>query len=799
MNPGSTYIIGAASDCDIILDHPSISGRHARLVRTGDQFLIEDLDSRNGLFIEGARVKSAVIAFHQQVSLGSQPFTIEDLLHRATSSSGKSGPAEPSLVREVEVGEVTLTIGRDPDASLQVVDDHVSSFHARVYESGGRVIIEDLGSRNGTLVQLEGTDRWESYRTCTLKRGDLVRVGSETFRFRAAESARKPGARLDVRGVSYTVVDRATGQPRKLLNDISFTALDGEVVGILGPSGSGKTTLLNVVVGFATPSEGSVLVQGADLHADLETRRLVGHAPQFDVAHATLTVAEAVRYSALLRGSADWTSAEIEARVDRAIADVGLDRYRDTPLGSDVKKTLSGGQKKRVNIAMELVLDPPVLLLDEPTSGLSAHDTTELMLLLRRLAGQGRTILLTIHQPSYSCYVMMDQVVLLEEGGHLAWFGPAAVDSFEFFDVKDREPGALLERMPRKADPTSPGDIARRYARSPAFDRMVKGRAHELEAHPPPAWPVPRLTSPIVHTAKLFLRGLTMKLRDPFFLFLVLPAPALVSVLFVYVLGAQLESATPRTAETAEVEHQFLLVLTIMTCLFGALASSLEIVQEIPILRREKRGGVGILAYLSSKVGLYLIPSLIFPAVAIGICHLLAKDIMSAPLLEQWVVLAATFFAAACAGLLLSSLVTSPETVIVLAVFYAIVQVVFAAFAPLEVTFEKEPRHRWLLVASAPITARWSLLGLVSVSDLCSVEPLDQNNGATPTPEVTPPFEPACARRMYQRHGIEEAEDAAARTQPKHLAWSLGVNVSLALCAIVLAALSLRRKASGIS
>ncbi|MSP93340.1 MAG: ATP-binding cassette domain-containing protein, partial [Myxococcales bacterium] len=524
LREGESVVVGAGADCDIVVAESVVSTRHIRIARTGGRLYVHDLGSSNGTHVDGFRVTQCEVTLDSRLGLGSWQSTVRAVLdrrrgprpaaaaepvpprpaHTAPPQPGFGAriatgpqPATPAVgpAREVAVGERMVVLGRNADSDVVIAEPAVSAPHARVFRSGGRLVLEDLGSRNGTHVRsADGT--WESYRHCVLHQGDVVRIGSQQFRFVRAPGREAPaaGARLDVADLDVIVNDRRSGLPLQLLHAVSFTVLPGEVVGILGPSGSGKTTLLNVLAGFDHPARGTVRIQGAPLFqpdgaVDAGIGALVGHAPQFDVVHGLLTVEEAVRASARLRGTAHWSDSEIDARVTQALRDVGLEARRDVRLGTDTEKTLSGGQRKRVNIAMELVLDPPVLLLDEPTSGLSSHDTAELMRLLRRLADAGRTVVLTIHQPSYSAFVQMDQALILEEGGHVAWFGPTAIDVFEQYNVTDREPEALLERMARKARPSEPGPWALKYAGSEARKRFVEGRAHSLgqTATAPPA------------------------------------------------------------------------------------------------------------------------------------------------------------------------------------------------------------------------------------------------------------------------------------------------------------------------
>jgi hypothetical protein len=212
-----------------------------------------------------------------------------------------------------------------------------------------------------------------------------------------------------------------------------------------------------------------------------------------------------------------------------------------------------------------------------------------------------------------------------------------------------------------------------------------------------------------------------LKARDKYFWIVAVLVPLVVAGLFALVLGAQLGSDPCTTTEEhtrAGVEHSYLLVLTIMACFFGALSSSLEILRERAVLARERRSGLGLLPYLASKAWLFVIPALTHPLASLSVLHL-AGGALEGELVRHYLVLVPGFFAAACAGLCISAAVGSAEGVIGLSVSYAIIQTVFSVFAPLSITVGQDAHHEFLRWAAAPITARWTLSGLVSQSDLC--------------------------------------------------------------------------------
>jgi ABC-type multidrug transport system ATPase subunit len=633
-------------------------------------------------------------------------------------------------VLEIVVGSRMVSVGRDERCDVVVPEARVSGRHARVFRNAGRLVIEDAGSANGTFVNGERI-AWK-----ILTAEDTVQVGAQQLRFVRAPraNAESPPARVDVRELCVDVVDRATGQPLRIVDDVSFTVLPGELVAIMGPSGSGKTTMLMALAGLGRPTSGAIELNGRSLYAPSGHfargfSSLIGYAPQDDIVHELLTVEEAVRYSGRLRCPASLSSAELEARVVQALRDVGLEHKRGVRIGSPTSKSLSGGQRKRVSIAMELVIDPPALLLDEPTSGLSSKDAADLVDLLRRLADGGRTILLTLHQPSYPMFVQIDQLVLLEQG-RLAYFGPTAVDSFEFFQVRDRQAGALLDEIPPEGPPLWPT----RFRASESFRRSMARQALPIAAAASP----PSARGAIWNLFTLLHRGLVLKARDRYFWVVAALVPLIVAGLFAFVLGAELgNDSCPTTEEhtRAAVEHSYLIVLTIMVCFFGALSSSLEILRERAVLERERRSGLSSLAYLSSKAVLFVIPALLHPLASLLVLQLFGGA-LEGSFVRHYLVLVPAFFAAASAGLCISTLVGSAEGVIGLAVSYAIVQTVFSAFAGLSVTMGADASHQSLRWASAPVTARWTLAGLATQSDLCRPASAEDAEQDAPEPST---------------------------------------------------------------
>jgi ABC-type multidrug transport system ATPase subunit len=240
--------------------------------------------------------------------------------------------------------------------------------------------------------------------------------------------------------ISFTV-ENLTYQFRDghaAVNNVSFSVEEGKLIGIMGASGSGKTTLMNLMSGILKPSSGGIKINGLDVAKDIiELEGVFGYVPQDDLLIEDLTVFENLFFAAS-QCFRDKSRVEITELVDQTLSNLGLLEKRELKVGSPFNKVISGGQRKRLNIALELIREPLVLFLDEPTSGLSSRDSENLMDLIRDLTLKGKLIFTVIHQPSSEIFKMFDKVVILDKGGCLAYFGNP-VDSVIYFKTLDAQ------------------------------------------------------------------------------------------------------------------------------------------------------------------------------------------------------------------------------------------------------------------------------------------------------------------------------------------------------------------------
>ncbi len=431
-----------------------------------------------------------------------------------------SVPKHRTVVGQVQLSprdSSTKSIGRTPDNDIIVSHPQVSSHHATLHRDGAQLFIEDNRSANGTYVRGQRIRPGEKV---SVENGEKVFVGPVPLLLQIEDQsvalvmqdqarwAGRPLYEIEAWDLLVQVPDRDNPSVLKTLIDhVSFKALPGDLIALMGPSGAGKTTLLLALNGYLPPSQGQVRINGEDLYAIYDALRgSIGYVPQDDIVHPELTVWEAVRYSAMFRLPPDYTAEEIDQRVDTTLRQLGLDSVKHLQIGKPENKILSGGQRKRVNIAMELVTDPIIMFLDEPTSGLAADDTTALVELLSDLAKDtGKTIITTIHQPAKDEFQKFNLALVLGTGGIPIFYGPTSPDAYRFFGSfltkqglpdhidNPRDMFAMLHERERpifeslrERDPTASRQQARELAarewnaeyfdpRNPTFQKMYSG------------------------------------------------------------------------------------------------------------------------------------------------------------------------------------------------------------------------------------------------------------------------------------------------------------------------------------
>jgi ABC transport system ATP-binding/permease protein len=473
-------------------------------------------------------------------------------------------------------------IGRDSSCAVTLPDPLVATRHAELLRTATGWQIRDLGSGRPTLVN------GSPVKSAPLAPADQLRVGSYMLTLdRHAKTITAFGgaafSTLSVRGLSRKI------GPIQLLDDVSFTVFSGEVIAVVGPSGAGKTTLLNAIAGIAPADDGDVLFDRRNFHTLLANdRSLVGIVPQDDVVHAELTVAESLYYSGKLRFPSDVDQGAIQAEVNRVLAELDITHIADSRVGDAVRRGISGGQRKRVNLGQELLTrTTKVLFLDEPTSGLDPQTAQDIVSLIRQLADDGRIVFLVTHDVTPSILAMVDHLMVLAPGGRLAWFGPPQ-EGCEWFGVRSAD--EIFAQLPG----ASPALWGKKYKEGPAYRKFVRTREHLLGLDGVAVTRTPRTRKGGIHQSALrqyvtlTSRYARVKTRDLGGLS-VLMAQAPILGLFMWAVFP-----APDPAQ--------LFMLSLSALWFGASASVRELISDRTIWRREARAGLPVSSYIGSKV-----------------------------------------------------------------------------------------------------------------------------------------------------------------------------------------------------
>ncbi|QES51558.1 ABC transporter ATP-binding protein [Streptomyces venezuelae] len=732
MSPGRTYRVGRDPLSEIFLDDARVSWHHANLHIDGDHWTVEDEDSTNGTWADGRRIHAWEIGPGSELRFGSALDGPRAVLlgppdgagpAGAAGAVGTAGPAgvgnpsltstfrQPTAVRPLPA-RTTVRIGRDPGNDLVIEDLVVSRRHAELRSlADGSHEIADLGSHNGTYLNGAPVE------TARVADGDIIGIGHSAFCLVGDELQEF----IDTGEVSLDVQDLtvAVDHGRKtLLDQVSFPVGARCLLAVVGPSGAGKSTLLGALTGLRPADRGAVLYDGRDLYRDYaELRSRIGLVPQDDILHSQLTVRRALSYAAELRFPQDTAAAEREARVDEVIGELGLEQRSDQPIHS-----LSGGQRKRVSVALELLTKPSLLFLDEPTSGLDPGMDRSVMHMLRGLADDGRTVIVVTH--SVLSLDVCDRLLVLAPGGRIAYYGPPA-ETLRFFGF-EQWPEAF-EAFENRRD----RDWAGEYRASSYHHRYVAGPGRQPAPSAPAdlpggresgtgtgtgtVSPPPKAQSWGAQLSTLVRRYAAALSADRTFLVIMIALP--------FVMGA-MARALAGSALTVETAMNALLILCVGGVLTGAANAVRELVKERVIYQRERAVGLSRSAYLMSKVvvlgAITVAQAVVLTLVGLYGVDLNAPDgrgVLFPPLIEITLAVALLAFTAMMLGLLVSALVRKEEVTMPLLVLLAIVQVVFCgALLKLDGVPVIE-QLAWL------VPSRWALGAMAGTIDLGAIVP----------------------------------------------------------------------------
>ena len=556
--------LGRSGDADVVIDSSSASREHARVEPHDGGYRVVDLGSKNGTRLEGRRIEGAApLASGDAIEIAGQ--VLRFVWGRATRVAQAHLPVVGT--QKLQMSGDRMTIGRDHVCDLVLDDPNVSRLHAELRREGDVLRVVDLGSTNGVYVggKLTASAEVASGEEVSIGPYRLLVEGSQviardergTLRLRASELVKRVGRRT-------------------ILAPTSLELEPGRFVAILGESGAGKSTLLRILAGVDGATAGTVAVNGDDLSLH---RTSIGYVPQVEALHGKLTVREALRYAARLRLPEDAAATDIDAACERVTEELELAEHVDTWV-----ENLSGGQRRRVGVGLELLTRPSLVFLDEPTTGLDPGLERRMMRLLAGLADSTRTVVLVTH--ATASLATCDEVVVMGRGGHLVFQGTPA-DALTFFEVEsfDEIYDALGDR--------------------PVAEWQRKRAEGLSDPHPEPepkpaqtgAAAVPRraLWPQAATLAARYLRHFVRDRRNGLILLGQVPLFGL-ALVGLFDRAALAPSGNPNDAA------QFLFLLITVAVWIGSIDAAREIVKERAVLSREADVGVRIDAYVLSKV-----------------------------------------------------------------------------------------------------------------------------------------------------------------------------------------------------
>jgi ABC-type multidrug transport system ATPase subunit len=702
-----------------------LSNRHAVIRREDDRYVLYDGDgegnpSRNGIFFGRTRVKTDIgheLNPREILQIGQDPGNFISLTYQNASESARVvAPSRYRLDLSV-LREFPVHLGREPSdrySSIHLDAPTVSRLHATIEREGNDYILHDRGT-NGTFI-----NRRRISRPHRLAEGDIVQIGPFTLVFRQNSLElydRGDSLRLDVHRLLREV--RYASAKRTILNNVSLAIEPGQLAAIVGGSGAGKSTLLKTLIGIEPLTSGAVFLNGDNLRQNFDLyRSKIGYVPQDDIVHESLTVEEVLTFAIRLRLPPD---ADIPALIGRTLEQVKLTHVRKTRV-----QNLSGGQRKRVSIAVELLADPKLFFLDEPTSGLDPGLDRKMMQLLRELADRGRTIILVTHATSN--LDVCDRLVFMAAGGRLCYFGPPR-EAMTFFAMPTADfryfADIYIELDRGETDDERQRNVAR-WAEK--FENSISYRSYVMNAlagggsqDGTKGKKSPRnIFSAARQWWVLTRRSLLLTLRDRFNLALMVFTAPLGIAAIAFAVREKIPFAQLDTPDIAR-PRLALSVLFVFTCAqlwVGLSETAQAIVRENTIYARERLADLGILPYLFSKFTLYsglaLLQSiLITTAIILGfkspLNHIIPWEVGLT--ITNFLTLTASF----CLGLMISALAKNSNQANSSLPLILLPQIIFSG-----VLFELSGVTKYL---SWLTIGRWSIGAYASLVDINNMIP----------------------------------------------------------------------------
>jgi len=688
----SIITFGRSESNDIMLDSNIVSRRHGQFKIQGDHCTIEDLNSTNGLIFNNEAIKSHIL-------VNGDTIRIDDGIE--TTSQGVliifSQSEENDIWHNFSLsGRSSVTIGRDPSCQIRLNHISVSKIHAKIIKSGEDFYIQDNNSTNGIIINGKKVDGKQK-----LHEKDLIIITNSKLIFTKGNisyCSSVSGIKVEAQNIKKIVlkeIDDQKGLIKKkekkiICNDVSIKINPCELVAVIGGSGAGKSTVMNCISGYNTPTEGQVFVNGINLYENFEAfKNIIGYVPQSDIVYDNLTVFDMLKYTAKLRLPKDTSEEEQIDIIKNVINTLELSDHRNKFI-----KQLSGGQRKRVSIAVEMLANPNLFFLDEPASGLDPGTERNLMNTLKNMATDGKTVVLVTH--STLNLDICDKIVFMGSGGNLCFYG-SYKEALDFFGVTDivNVYDMVTENAVKWRDKFKlrQSSVENGKAVSNKTISKTKSRKNGLNQ-------LSILCKRYIHLLFNDKRRLVM---------ILLQAPLLAALIAFVANGKQFEQY--------EITKSLLFALSCSGFWIGMLNSIQEVCKERNILRREYMTGLRLDSYILSKIivlGLLCaVQSVLVVTVFVLLIGLPSKGVFLQPYIEMLITVFLTSLSAAAMGIFVSSLSKNADRAMTVAPILLMPQILFSGLI-FNLSGATETLS-WITIC------RWSMEGLGTTSDLNSL------------------------------------------------------------------------------
>lgn len=688
---GERVSFGRLPTNQIVLKSSIVSKQHGYFEEHDGEFYIIDAASTNGLVINQKHYPNngKILRYHLRdgdiIRIDSKNAREDGVVMLYTEKRGSGRWKSFPIFTKNQV-----LVGRQENCDICLNSVGVSRRHALIERTPQGFIITDCGSKNGVFVNETRVE------TPTLLRNqDIIYIANTILIYTSGMllyKANTGGVKIELRDITREVKDK--GGTRKILNNVNLTIEPCEFIAIIGGSGAGKSTVMNAMSGFEQATEGEVLFNGIPLyknHAVL--KNMMGYVPQQDIIYENLSLQKMLEYSAKMRIEKEVTNEERQKRVAEVLDIVGLSEHKNKMI-----RTLSGGQKKRASIAVELLADPGLFFLDEPTSGLDPGTEANLMRTLNKLAKEkGKTIIMVTHttQNLHLC----DKILFMGKGGRVCFYGSLnecmnffGTDQLtEIYNLLDSEQETLR--------------WAGRYAAEYKRQERTRQKTNTKQQKP-------HKENLAKQFAILCSRYLTLIKNDMQRLMMVFLQPILIAFLIVLV-------SNEDVFEYSTMTKQILFSISCAGIWIGLFNSIQEICKERSILKREYMANLRLGSYVLSKFVVQflmsLIQAVIITAIIAAFIGMPEEGVIfeNLPFLEICITMVVTIFSSAAIGLIVSALSKNSDKAMTVAPFLLIVQILFSG-----ILFELSSVTE---VLSYFTVSKWSVAALGTTSNLNSL------------------------------------------------------------------------------